>query len=77
MDSGFSETQHLALHGKVPCRGPCKRQLPLDDVITLQYGKAIVFSICPECFLKVDVVMARSVDGIRVEMRPRGIVVVG
>lgn len=72
----FLDAQRLASAGRGKCRR-CKHELPLNDLITVNFGGSLVFCVCPSCFDKVDITMARDVNGIRVEVRPRGIVIVG
>jgi hypothetical protein len=74
----FAEAQRLAVQGRCRCRGPCKKEFPVTDVITVQYGSALVIALCKDCFMHIDVILQRAVNGIEVRLVARqGIIVRG
>lgn len=71
----FAEAQRLATQGKCRCRS-CKQEFAISEVITVQYGNALVIAICKDCFMKIDVILQRAVNGIEVRLVSRqGIIV--
>lgn len=70
----FLEAQRLAAIGQTVCR-KCLRQGALEGAISMHYGGAIAMALCVDCLGKVDVVIASNANGIHIEFRPKGNIV--
>lgn len=67
----FGNAQRLLDVGMVKCRALCKRQLPVDDVITLYYQRTLIIAVCQECFGKVDLITSMTSEGLSFKIKPR------
>jgi len=64
----FVAAQKAAALGVGACRA-CKRVSVLETQVTVRYGGGVAMVVCPECLGKVDAIISRDGEGIRVALK--------